>query len=166
MNDIIFVILMGILTADTGQPYDNVPEIVTGNYERITRVTELPDAILKFIKRIDKPCPGMAEKGGDFNSTDVIRGNLLCQRLLDAGHIGDIWLVHYVLGGFGYSINQDVYQVVDGKVINAWAYNDENPLDVEILLKYIADKHVCLSKLPRWKYRKNLSACRELTKAN
>jgi hypothetical protein len=134
-------------------------EIVTGSYERISHVAALAPAILRFFGRIDF-CPGLADRGESFNSTDVIRVGVPCKRLIEAGRAGDIWFVHYESGGYVHNEFVGVFRIVDAEFAKAWTYLDRSPIDIKELRWFVEEGNVCLVTPPREAYHETeLEAC-------
>ena len=135
-------------------------EIVTGDYERVENVADLPQAVQEFFNAIEV-CPGLADRGDDFNSTDVIRAGLPCKRLMAAGYAGNIWFVQYESGGYAHNHFLGLFRVDNDELVRAWTYLDRTPIDVGRLLTHVAEGHVCLVTPPREVYYAEESeACR------
>jgi hypothetical protein len=133
-------------------PDDSPPrELVTGAYERVRDVADLPPAIVRFFDHFDF-CPGLAARGEDFNSTCIVELGRACRRLISAGRAADIWFVHYETGGFVAGEFVGVFRVVAGEIAQTWTFLDRHPTDIEDLLRFIEDGDVCLVTPAREEY--------------
>jgi hypothetical protein len=60
---------------------------------------ELPGDVALELARFFDTTPAMSDKGGLFNSTDVVDGNVPPRRFLRAYQRGDYWVIWYERGG-------------------------------------------------------------------
>ncbi|WP_294239103.1 hypothetical protein [uncultured Sphingomonas sp.] len=71
---------------------------------RFDSLKALPEPIRAEIARFFKNGGGLAEAGGEFNSTDVIDAHIPGARFIRAYHTQDTWFIWWERGGFVHSL--------------------------------------------------------------
>jgi hypothetical protein len=105
------------------------------------KVASVPEAVgLAFAKAADEGSFSMAEPGGKWEATDVIRDTKLPRRRLSSAAIGaGLCLLFYEHGGIGKNDNVAVFRIADGRAEAAWhAYVSHavvNPADLASALQ-------------------------------
>jgi hypothetical protein len=87
-------------------------------------------ALPSWFRNFLRHTPGeMADRGGRFNSTDVVIGDYPSRRFIRAGQSAAIWFLWYEQGGIAYSKNILIVRDAHGgpDVIAAKSYFRENP---------------------------------------
>ena len=127
-------------------------DVITGNYQPLLNVAQLPMAVRGFFEA-KRYCPGIANPADAFNSTDLIEPGLACRRLMSAGHKGVILFVHYEAGGRGHTEHIVVFRVLDGHILDSWSYlRTQEQTAFEDLQRLAAEGDDCLVTPPREHY--------------
>ena len=73
---------------------------ISGSYEQIVTINDIPEAIINRLKYQDKDCPGVANPYEEYNSSCAVGyEGMPCRKLLSGGHFNDIWFFEYLTGG-------------------------------------------------------------------
>jgi hypothetical protein len=122
--------------------------LVLGDYETVSEVGRIPSAVIgEFKTGEDFGAAGLAGIGEPFNAFDVVTGGLPCSRLIRAGHVGDLWFVHYERGCSRlHAHSLDIFQLENGGVTKTWSYISplEKSIQIQDLIRFVEEGNRCL----------------------
>ena len=95
-------------------------------FVEVGTLTALPPAIQDSLGVQRTGTAGIADRGGRFNTTDVIEPGLPMRRFVIAGIAPDAALVAYERGGRGYSVAVSLYSWTGARVqrVRSWTLYD------------------------------------------
>jgi len=122
----------------------NQLEVVSGNYERITKTSDLPKSITeRFIKK--GWCTGLGEYGEPFNESDRRDPKLPCSRLITSGKLGDYVFVYFESNGRTHYHRLTFYKLKSSKVEQTWSYAStfKDSVNFDVAIKKIEENNEC-----------------------
>ncbi len=114
---------------------------VTGNYQKISRVEDLPSVITDYFKQPRFEFD-MVGPEGEFNSS---RGG---SKLVSAGNAGEIWFIEFLMGGAGLSQSFLSFRVKDNRILSLGTFYQGQVvnLTIEQLQNRLPMKPECVKK--------------------
>lgn len=114
---------------------------VSGNYQKITHVEELPSVITDYFRQPRFEFD-MVDPEGVFSSS---RGG---SKLVSAGNGGEIWFIEFLMGGAGLSQSFLSFRVKDNKILSVGTFYQGQvvELTIEELQNRLPTKPECVKK--------------------
>ena len=110
-------------------------------FSEVRSLDDLPDEMQSTLGVRRPGLEGIADRGGAFNQTDVVGGQLPMRRFLTAGKDGDTWLVALERGGRAYNVEVFLFSERQAASPQEWVLSDR-PQTLSEVVRQLSEQKV------------------------